>query len=166
MRIEDPRGALQHPVEHVERVALVAAADVEVQRVDPQAGRPRGRDRLVEAVRVHAELGRLLAGVAQPLVVAGAEAGVQADADGPARAAPAEPADRADRIAIDVHARMRLQDVEIRVGDRVAREGNVGFAEPVPEREPTSAGEQASMPQPPCARSTSSSGAKRFAFSA
>ena len=38
MCVENPRGSLQHPVEHVERIALVSAADVKVQRIDLHAG--------------------------------------------------------------------------------------------------------------------------------
>ncbi len=122
-------------VEHVERVALVAAAHVKMQRVDAHPGRLRGGDRLLEPVRVHAELRRLLAGIAQAFVVAGAEPGIQADADRAARAAPPEPADRADRIAVDVHARMRLQDCEVGLRHRVSGKRDLVLAKIVLERE-------------------------------
>jgi len=122
MRIEDPAGALENAVENVERIALVAAADVKVQRVDRHPRRLRDGHRFVETIRVDPELGWLVAGVAQPLVVARTEAGVQADADHASRGACAEPAYRADRIAIDMHARVRAKDLEVRIRYGVARE--------------------------------------------
>jgi hypothetical protein len=134
MGIEQGTHALQHVIENLDRFADVAAADVEVQCLDAESRAARQFQRFLEAIAIDTELGRRRAGVAQPVVVAGAELGIDAYADAPAGTALSEAADRGERVAIDVHAGVTLQAVEVGLRHGCARVGNLRLREAHLER--------------------------------
>src|SRR5665648_857980 len=91
-------------------------ADVKVDRVDSEVVGARHGERLVEALRVDAELGRLVAAVVADaaLGAGGADAGVDADADRAPAIPPPVPVDLADEV--EVHVDAALEDhVEVAV---------------------------------------------------
>ena len=138
----------QGRLERREPIGQPAGPGMEVERVDGQIVSPHGRQRVIEPIGRDAQLGGTRSGVGEPVVVAGTDHRVDAQADRRARRPAPDPLDLADGIEVDVHAGTE-DDVEVALRAVRPGVGDLGAAQPLASASSTSPGEQASMPTDP-----------------
>ena len=121
-------------VERRQVVVQQVVADVEVDGVDGEVVRARHGDRLVEPLRVDAELGRRVAAVVADaaLGAGGADARVDAQTDGAPAIPPPVAVDLADEVEVHVHAVLE-HHVEVAVAHVGAGVADLGGREAVGE---------------------------------